>query len=121
YRVTQYAQIERWWEIVSSAYLLVSLQFGGLSSDNNFSSDPLLEKFQEHSCWQRSSSWTSRLHNLRLVVQPYVCFCWLKAWLSIFELPELECGFSQLIAVLNQFEGWRKFNHFSPSRAFSSA
>lgn len=26
YRVTHYSQIERWWEIVSSAYLMVSLQ-----------------------------------------------------------------------------------------------
>lgn len=100
---------------------MVSLQFGGLSSDNDSPGDPLLEKFQEHSCWQRSSSWTSRLHNLRLIVQPYVCFWWLKAWLSIFELPELEAGFSRLIVVLNQFIGWRKCDHLAPSSTFSSA
>jgi hypothetical protein len=47
YRVTQYAQIERWWEIVSSAYLMVSLQFEGLDSDNDAPSDSLLEKFQQ--------------------------------------------------------------------------
>ena len=33
YRVTQYIQIERWWEIVSSAYLMVSLQFWGLAGE----------------------------------------------------------------------------------------
>jgi hypothetical protein len=95
---------------------MVSLQFEGLDSDNDAPSDSLLEKFQQH-----SSCWTSRLNNLRLMVQPYVCFCGLKAWLSIFELPELELGFARLIAWLNQFEGWRKSDRAAVSRAFSSA
>lgn len=33
YRVTKYQQIERWWEIVCSAYLMVSLQSPKLHSD----------------------------------------------------------------------------------------
>lgn len=33
FRVTHYEQIERWWEMISSAYLMVSLQFYGLGNE----------------------------------------------------------------------------------------
>lgn len=83
YRMTHYEQIERWWEIVSSAYPMVSLQFQGLDSNRDVMTEPLLEKFQAHFYWQSSSSWTSRLHNLQLLIQPFVFFCLLKSWLSV--------------------------------------
>lgn len=121
YRVTHYAQIERWWEIVSSAYLMVSLQFYGLSSDNDALEEPLLKKLREHSCWQSSSNWTSRFRNLQLLIQPYICFCLLKSWLAVFEIPQLEIGFSRLIAILNQFLGWQNHDRFAESDYFSSA
>lgn len=68
YRVTHYAQIERWWEIVSSAYLMVSLQFDRLNSADDATQEPLIEEFRAHACWQASSSWTSRFHNLQLII-----------------------------------------------------
>lgn len=121
YRVTHYAQVERWWEIVSSAYLMVSLQFEGLGSGNAASEEPLLDKFRAHSCWQSSSSWTSRFHNLQLIIQPYICFCLLKSWLSVFEIPQLERGFSRLITILNQFLGWQYHEPLTERSYFSSA
>lgn len=121
YRVTHYAQIERWWEIVSSAYLMVSLQFDGLNSDTDATEEPLLEKFCSHSCWQSSNSWTSRFHNLQLLIQPYIYFCLLKPWLSVFAVPSLERGFSWLIRMLNQFSGWQHRIAPSESSSFSSA
>jgi SRSO17 transposase len=121
YRVTHYGQIERWWEIVSSAYLMVSLQFDGLNSCPNVSEEPLLEKFRTHAFWQSSSSWTSRLHNLQLVIQPYIYFCVLKPWLSVLAVPSLEQGFSYLIRMLNQFSGWQHCRTLSVSSNFSSA
>lgn len=121
YRVTHYKQIERWWELVSSAYLMVSLQFYGLDSDGDVSEEPLLDKFREHSCWQSSRCWTSRLHNLQLIIQPFMCFCLLKSWLTVFEIPQLERGFSRLIAMLNQFLGWKIQPHDTNNHYFSSA
>lgn len=121
YRVTHYVQIERWWEIVSSAYLMVSLQFDGLNSGNATTQEPLLEKFRTHACWQSSSSWTSRFHNLQLIIQPYVYFCLLKPWLSVFAVPSLERGFAYLIRLLNQFSGWQYHRPLSMNSIFSSA
>ncbi|KAM3096831.1 hypothetical protein ACKFKF_21730 [Phormidesmis sp. 146-12] len=121
YRVTHYEQIERWWEIVSSAYLMVSLQFDGLDGNECSNPDPLLEKFQEHPCWQSSKSWTSRLHNLRLIIEPFICFYLLKSWLFVFEIPFLEQGFAHLIAILNQFRGWQSQRSNLDNHYFSSA
>ncbi len=121
YRVTHYAQIERWWEIVSSAYLMVSLQFEGLNSDNASPQEPFLEKFRAHACWQSSSSWTSRFHNLQLIIQPYIYFFLLKPWLSVFAVPSLERGFADLIRLLNQFSGWQYRRSLSVNSTFSSA
>jgi len=48
FRVTNYFQIEKWWEIVMSAYLMVSLHSEVLipTPDNsiNSSADPILKK-----------------------------------------------------------------------------
>lgn len=38
YRLTDYASIERWWEIIMSAYLLVSLQANYFQTFNYFRS-----------------------------------------------------------------------------------
>lgn len=40
FRLTHYDQIERWWEVVSSAYLMVSLQFNGLDFPIEPEADP---------------------------------------------------------------------------------
>lgn len=120
YRVTHAAQIERWWGIVSSAYLMVSLQFNGLNSGDDATQEPLLEKFRLHSCWQSSSSWT-RYHNLQLLIQPYLYYCLLKPWLSVFTAPSLERGFSSLSRLLNQFSGWQHRRTLNECALFSSA
>lgn len=110
YRVTQYAQIERWWEVISSAYLMVSLQFGGLGNepptvldDGQFN---LLTRFRQHRYWHESRGWKRRLNNVQLLIQPYIYFCSLKPWLSVFEIPGLRHGFVSLIDHINQFPGW---------------
>ncbi len=54
FRVTHYEQITRWWEVVESTYLMVSLQFNGLNVDDYSDSDlnqlNLLDKFKQHHC-----------------------------------------------------------------------
>jgi len=76
FRVTHYKQIARWWEVVESAYLLVSLQFNRIKVDDNSDSEPtqltLLDKFKQHPYWCETTGWKHRLNNLQLIVQPYI-------------------------------------------------
>jgi hypothetical protein len=43
------------------------------------------------------------LNNLRLIIQPLICFNWLKRWLEVFPIASLEAGFEQLMHQMNQF------------------
>ena len=110
FRLTHYEQIERWWEVVSSAYLMVSLQFNGLDSQSNQTGNQqhsvLLDKLAEHPWWNETKGWKHRLNNLQLIIQPYIYFCRIKPWLKVFEIPHLRSGFSRLIAIMNEFNGW---------------
>ena len=107
FRVTDYQQIEKWWEVVMSAYLMVSLQtierqpkqtpetaidFESLGS---FEASANVEppKLREHIWWNFKTGWKSTLNNLRLLIQPYIFFNLLKPWLLIFEIPHLKFGF----------------------------
>jgi hypothetical protein len=99
---------------------IVSVNAYGIVEQLTFQ-EPVLEKFRAHICWQSSSSWTSRFHNLQLIIQPYVYFCLLQPWLSVFAVPSLERGFAYLIRLLNQFSGWQLRRSLSRSFGFSSA
>ena len=122
YRVTHYAQIERWWEIVSSAYLMVSLQFWGLGDGRPAVLDEdqldLLTRFRQHRYWNEAQGWKRRLNNVQLLIQPFIYFCSIKPWLAVFDIPDLQHGFMSLIERINQFPGWLPSATF---QLFSSA
>ena len=75
FRLTDYKSIERWWELVMSAYLLVTIQanyFKMLTFDvdksdklgltaNNFE----LPQLQQHSFWTEGKNWKSAPPALR--------------------------------------------------------
>jgi SRSO17 transposase len=109
FRVTDYAQIQKWWEIVMSAYLMVSLHASAFNpsqasqGDNRASS--VTTKFSLHSGWNQHSGWKHLLNNLRLVIQPWVMFNLLQPWLLVFPIPQLSMGFARLIALMNHFQG----------------
>jgi DDE superfamily endonuclease len=106
YRVTDFASIERWWETVSSAYLLVSLQCPhtqmpseGAASPQAAPADVPTEHFSRHRWWDSGQGWKNKLNNLRLMLQPYVFHCLLLPLLLLFDIP----GFRELIAIMNLF------------------
>jgi SRSO17 transposase len=108
YRVTDYASIERWWELISSAYLLVSLQSPVFqhSDDESLRSQPATvatppDRFSEHRWWDLGQGWKNILNNLQLILQPYVYYCLLLPWLLLFDIPGLRAGFLQLIGIMN--------------------
>lgn len=99
FRVTRYEQIEKWWELVMSAFLMVSL-----FSDAFNDSCPLAHhRFAQHPWWQNQQGWKHWLNNLRLIIQPLICFNWLQQWLKVFPNPQLRTGFEALTEHMNQF------------------
>ncbi|MDZ8139813.1 MAG: IS701 family transposase [Nostoc sp. DedQUE04] len=96
YRFTRYEDIERWWEIVCSAYLLVSLHSESLRSSLPDSQST----FASHPWWNNGKGWKSILNNLRLVIQPFILFNLIYPWLTVFHVPQLSLGFSKLQAIV---------------------
>ena len=125
FRLTNYEQIECWWEVVSSTYLMVSLQFAGLDSGDNQDKGQqqaqLLDKFSQPPWWNQPKGWKHRLNNLQLIIQPYVYFCLIKPWLSVFDIPQLKVGFSRLTTMMNEFQGWMPTKEQLANLLFSSA
>ena len=109
FRVTDYAQIQKWWEVVMSAYLLVSLRSTSLYPQSDFQEanklSVVVQKFSMHPWWDKSVGWKNLLNNLRLVLQPFVLFNLIRPWLKVFPVPALSLGFSRLIALMNYFYG----------------
>jgi len=125
FRITDYSQIQKWWEIVMSAYLMVSLHAPVLHNNSeqggNKPKDPVVARFPEHDFWDEGSGWKNLLNNLRLVIQPFIFFNLLKPWLRVFPISHLSSGFFRLMALMNRMQGAipgiNEFKHF----LFSSA
>lgn len=110
FRVTDYSQIQKWWELVMSAYLMVSLHSKMLNPSQeigNETTEPHLDnitsKLATHRWCDSGFGWKNLLNNLRLIIQPFVLFNLLKPWLEVFSIPQLSFGFLQLIALMNSF------------------
>ena len=125
FRVTDYAQIQKWWEVVMSAYLMVSLHSKSLlpisrSPGNTFATS-VASQFSTHAGWDEGKGWKNLLNNLRLVIQPFIYFNLIKPWLKVFPIPSLSLCFSRLIALMNHFPSAVPISPPSPAFLFSSA
>jgi SRSO17 transposase len=131
FRVTSYPAIEKWWEMVSSAYLMVSLQAEGVSGQPQASTPPeeveqeTLTTSQErlgveggadlqearghvlrqHQWWNEGKGWKHVLHNLRLILQPFIICCSLSPGFEILHLPSLKRGLGQLLTLMQSIHG----------------
>lgn len=125
FRVTNYAQIQKWWEVVMSAYLLVSLHADVLNPRGHSPKDNItksvLKKFSTHDWWDKGQGWKNLLNNLRLVLQPFGFFNLIKPWLKVFSIPALSVGFERLIGLMNLFSGAVHITVPDPAFLFSSA
>jgi SRSO17 transposase len=117
FRLTNYSQIEKWWEIIFSAYLLVSLH-----SEQLLKLPPQSESsFSSHPWWEQGNGWNNILNNLRLILQPFVLFNLIKPWLQVFTIPKLSEGFFQLQMLVNNLTRPIFQNFNIPDFNFSSA
>ena len=115
YRLTDYHSIERWWELVFSAYLLISMHANNfqLLADKPVESQPenrtaqseLILQFQQHPWWENGTTWKSALNNLRLMIQPYIFYCLISPWLTVFPIPGFRRKFYDLIYCMDDFPG----------------
>ncbi|MUL38291.1 hypothetical protein BWI75_18655 [Gloeocapsopsis sp. AAB1 = 1H9] len=109
FQVTNYSQIQQWWEIVMSAYLMISLHAQVLNYNSeqgvNKLIDPVVARFPEHDWWNEGSGWKNLLNNLRLVIQPFIFFNLLKPWLRVFPISHLSLGFFTLMTLMNRRQG----------------
>ena len=108
YRLTDYHDIERWWELVFSAYLMVSLQTSVLApvvemaeADPPTSTSVKPTEVNKHPWWDPELSWKRTLNNLRLLIEPFCAACLLLPWMSVFPVPGLLEKLHYLIACIN--------------------
>jgi SRSO17 transposase len=124
FRVTDYSRIEKWWEIVMSAYLMVSLQSEQLSKSKKITLDltnPAKEEIKKHPWWDEGKGWKNILNNLRLFVQPFCYFNLLKPWLIVVFTSKIIRLFCQLFFQLNQLINSLLEKIFPWNSYFSSA
>ena len=108
FRVTDYASIERWWEIIFSVYLMISLHaqhfcWQAWLSHAAAPSEATHFPFDTHRHWQTDVNWKSTLNNLRLIIDPFVCYQRLKPRFEIFDIPGLHRGLYRLMNCMHQF------------------
>jgi SRSO17 transposase len=106
YRLTDAHSIERWWELVMCAYLLVSLQapvFAPADPPDLPATPTAHLPPPPHPAWTDDASWKHRLTNLRLLLQPFVCASLLVPWLHLYPLPHLSAGLADLCALMNTY------------------
>jgi SRSO17 transposase len=116
FRVTDAAAIERWWELVMSAYTLVSLQ--SLTDATRDQPAPAVQPapapvppapsdpLETHPAWDAGTGWKHHLNNLRLLLQPHVCSCLLLPWLALAPPPHahaIQAGLAALGSLVNTF------------------
>ena len=109
FKVTDYGVIEKWWEVIMSAYLMVALHTPPLRPAGTvlpeLDDSKVVSAFVQHSDWRLKEGWKTWLNNLRLVLLPWVSANRLRPWQRVFPIPELERGFERLIELMNQFRG----------------
>ena len=100
FRLTNYLDIQKWWELVMCAYLMICLHN---TTFNPFVS-PVRDPYQQHSLWDSGKGWKNTLNNIQLILQPFISFNLILRWLKVFPIPQLSLGFPRLITKINKFD-----------------
>jgi SRSO17 transposase len=102
HRLTDYAAIERWWELVFSAYLMVSLQTAVFATAATSVRGPTTPACRQ-AWWDDGPGWKRTLNNLRLLIQPFCAACLLLPWMAVFPVPGLMDGLQFLVTCVNLY------------------
>lgn len=107
YRLTDFQDIEKWWEIIFCVYLMISLNSEALRSlsecsSREFESQKTTTDLSNHPQWNHKEGWKNVLNNLRLMIQPTIILWLIVPWLEVFPNRNLLVGFHKLIQNINQ-------------------
>ena len=102
HRLTDYPAIERWWELVFSVYLMVSLLTPGFATMDPHEL-PAGSPARTHAWWDAGPGWKRTLNNLRLLIQPFCSACLLIPWMAVFPVPGLLDGLQVLVTCINLY------------------
>lgn len=102
HRLTDDAAIECWWELVFSAYLMVSLLTPSFVTSNP-QALPSGSSASRHAWWDGGPGWKRTLNNLRLLIQPFCTACLLLPWMAVFPVPGLLDGLQFLVSCINLY------------------
>jgi hypothetical protein len=120
FRLTDYNDSEKWWEIVCSTYLLVSFQSSRVKdieacrrqerlavaqAEHGTKPAATQDLLHTHTWWDHGKGGKNTLNNLRFMIQPYVYYCLLYGWLAVFNLPLLKGGLTRLLVLMHEFRG----------------
>ena len=103
YRFTNFQEINKWWEMIFSAYWMVSshdkafidLNQSQALSNSNISSEESIADFSLHQQWSDKEGWKTTLNNFRLIIQPTILFWMIIPWLDIFPNRSLRLWYSR--------------------------
>ena len=109
YRFTNFSEINKWWEIIFCAYLMITLNpqaFLSLNSNNVPQSEVSNTSIDwtSHPQWDSQTGWKNVLNNVRLLIQPILLLWLVFPWLEVFPNSFLLLGFHNLIDSINQFQ-----------------
>ena len=109
FRFTNYVDIEKWWELVCSAYLMVSLHSHQLENKLNKGDQKqkagAVNILSEHQDWDKGKGWKNILNNFRLILGPWLCLNQIKSWHKVFPIPQLVPVLTKLTNFMNIFPG----------------
>jgi SRSO17 transposase len=112
YRLTKFEQVEKWWEIVFSVYLMVSLNsqpFVELSESSiRHEPDKTFVEGTFPKLWSYGKAWKNSLNNIRLLMQPLIALWLIYPWLEVFPNRNLLMGVHELIRAVALLQ-----HHFS--------
>jgi SRSO17 transposase len=109
YRFTNFPEINKWWEIIMSTYLMISLNTQTFLSLNSVTlahsqSSKITINFTYHSQWNTQTEWKNVLNNFRLIIQPTLLLWLIFPWLEVFPNSSLLLELHRLIYTMNQFQ-----------------
>ncbi len=102
HRLTDYASIERWWELVFSAYLMVSLQTAVFQAADDRGLE-VTSLASRHMWWDDGPGWKHMLNNLRLLIQPFCASGLLLPWMAVVPSPGLMDSLQFLVTCINLY------------------
>ncbi len=111
YRFTNFTEINKWWSIIFSVYLMISLNtevFLSLNSSSIANSEASKSDIDlaSHPEWNYQTGWKNVLNNVRLIIQPSLLLWLMVPWLEIFPNSSILLGMHRLISTINQFSSF---------------